>query len=129
MKALKVFHCRTSKTGRTTPVRVIVTKYTNPESLAILLQCAKSPWEDFAVITVNLASAPYGDVKTIRMSHMHSLIQTIVRGQRNSSKKTVLQSQTLATSTVCQDFALILSMSLTLNTSYCLLVFLNKNSK
>ena len=69
MKALKVFHCRTSKTGRTTPVRVIVTKYMDPESLAILLQCAKSPWEDFAVITVNLASSPYGDVKYQDESH------------------------------------------------------------
>lgn len=69
MKALKVFHCRTSKTGKTTPVRVIVTKYMDPESLAILLQCAKSPWEDFAVITVNLVSAPYGDVKYQDESH------------------------------------------------------------
>lgn len=71
MKALKVFHCRTSKTGKTTPVKVIVTKYTNPETLAILLKCAESPWEDFAVITVNLVSSPYGDVKYQDESHAY----------------------------------------------------------
>ena len=71
MKAPKVFHCRTSKTGPTTPVTVIVTKYTNPETLAILLKCAESPWENFAVITVNLVSSPYGDVKYQDESHAY----------------------------------------------------------
>ena len=71
MKALKVFHCRTSKTDPTTPVTVVVTKYTNPETLAILLKCAESPWEDFAVITVNLVNSPYGDVKYQDESHAY----------------------------------------------------------
>lgn len=71
MKAPKVFNCRTSKTDATTPVKVIVTKYTNPETLAILLKCAESPWEDFAVITVNLVSSPYGDVKYQDESHAY----------------------------------------------------------
>ena len=71
MKAPKVFNCRESKTGETTPVRVIVTKYTNPETLAILLKCAESPWEDFAVITVNLVNSPYGDVKYQDESHAY----------------------------------------------------------
>lgn len=71
MKAPKVFNCQESKAGQTTPVRVIVTKYkcNNPETLAILLQCAESPWENFAVITVNLANSPYGDVKYQDESH------------------------------------------------------------
>ena len=69
MKAPKVFNCRTSKSGQATPVTVIVTKYTNPETLAILLKCAESPWENFAVITVNLVSSPYGDVKYQDESH------------------------------------------------------------
>ena len=71
MKAPKVFNCRTSKTGTSTPVTVIVTKYTNPETLAILLRCAESPWEDFAVITVNLVSSPYGDVQYQDESHAY----------------------------------------------------------
>ena len=71
MKAPKVFNCRTSKTDATTPVKVIVTKYTNPETLAILLRCAESPCEDFAVITVNLVSSPYGDVKYQDESHAY----------------------------------------------------------
>ena len=71
MKAPKVFNCRTSKTDATTPVKVIVTKYTNPETLAILLRCAESPWEDFAVITVNLANSPYGDVQYQDESHAY----------------------------------------------------------
>ena len=71
MKAPKVFNCRTSKPDATTPVRVIVTKYTNPETLAILLKCAESPWEDFAVITVNLVNSPYGDVQYQDESHAY----------------------------------------------------------
>ena len=71
MKAPKVFNCRTSKTDATTPVTVIVTKYTSPETLAILLKCAESPWEDFAVITVNLVNSPYGDVKYQDESHAY----------------------------------------------------------
>ena len=71
MKAPKVFNCRTSKYGQGTPVTLIVTKYTNPETLAILLRCAESPWEDFAVITVNLVSSPYGDVKYQDESHAY----------------------------------------------------------
>ena len=71
MRTPKIFNCRTSKTGATTPVTVIVTKYTNPETLAILLKCAESPWEDFAVITVNLVSSPYGDVKYQDESHAY----------------------------------------------------------
>ena len=71
MKAPKIFNCRTSKTDATTPVKVIVTKYTNPETLAILLRCAESPWEDFAVITVNLANSPYGDVQYQDESHAY----------------------------------------------------------
>ena len=71
MRTSKIFNCRTSKTDATTPVTVIVTKYTNPETLAILLRCAESPWEDFAVITVNLANSPYGDVKYQDESHAY----------------------------------------------------------
>ena len=71
MKAPKVFNCRESKTGETTPVRVIVTKYNNPETLAILLKCAESPWEDFAVITVNLVNSPYGDGQYQDESHAY----------------------------------------------------------
>lgn len=71
MKAPKVFNCRTDESGQGTPVKVIVTKYTNPETLAILLTCAESPWEDFAVITVNLVSSPYGDVKYQDESHAY----------------------------------------------------------
>ena len=71
MKAPKVFNCRESKTGETTPVRVIVTKYNNPETLAILLKCAESPWEDFAVITVNLVNSPYGDRQYQDESHAY----------------------------------------------------------
>ena len=71
MRTPKIFNCRESKTGETTPVRVIVTKYTNPETLAILLKCAESPWEDFAVITVNLVNSPYGDVKYQDESHAY----------------------------------------------------------
>lgn len=71
MRTPKVFNCRESKTGETTPVRVIVTKYTNPETLAILLKCAESPWEDFAVITVNLVNSPYGDVQYQDESHAY----------------------------------------------------------
>jgi hypothetical protein len=63
MKMPKIFHCRTSKTGPTTPVTVVITKYTNNNTLAVLLKCAKTPWEDFAVITVNLSGSPYGDGK------------------------------------------------------------------
>ena len=71
MKAPKVFNCRESEAGQTTPVTVVVTKYTNPETLAILLKCAESPWENFAVITVNLVSSPYGDVKYQDESHAY----------------------------------------------------------
>ena len=71
MRTPKIFNCRTSKTDATTPVTVIVTKYTNPETLAILLRCAESPWEDFAVITVNLANSPYGDVQYQDESHAY----------------------------------------------------------
>ena len=71
MRTPKIFNCRTSKTDATTPVTVIVTKYTNPETLAILLKCAESPWEDFAVITVNLVNSPYGDVKYQDESHAY----------------------------------------------------------
>ena len=71
MKAPKVFNCRESKTGETTPVRVIVTKYNNPETLAILLKCAESPWENFAVITVNLVNSPYGDGQYQDESHAY----------------------------------------------------------
>lgn len=71
MKTPKIFHCRTSKTGPTTPVTVTITKYRNPETLAVLLKCAKSPWEDFAVITVNLVSSPYGDVKYQDKTHAY----------------------------------------------------------
>ena len=69
MKAPKVFNCRTDESGQSTPVTVIVTKYNNPETLAILLKCAESPWENFAVITVNLVNAPYGDEKYQDESH------------------------------------------------------------
>lgn len=71
MKAPKVFNCRTDESDQGTPVKVIVTKYTNPETLAILLRCAESPWEDFAVITVNLVNSPYGDVKYQDESHAY----------------------------------------------------------
>ena len=71
MRTPKIFNCRTSKTDATIPVTVIVTKYTNPETLAILLKCAESPWEDFAVITVNLANSPYGDVQYQDESHAY----------------------------------------------------------
>ena len=71
MKAPKVFNCRTDESGQGTPVKVIVTKYTNPETLAILLTCAESPWENFAVITVNLVNSPYGDVKYQDESHAY----------------------------------------------------------
>ena len=71
MRTPKIFNCRTSKTDAATPVTVIVTKYTNPETLAILLRCAESPWEDFAVITVNLANSPYGDVQYQDESHAY----------------------------------------------------------
>ena len=71
MKAPKVFNCRESKTGETTPVRVIVTKYNNPETLAILLTCAESPFENFAVITVNLVNSPYGDGQYQDESHAY----------------------------------------------------------
>ena len=71
MKAPKVFNCRTDESDQGTPVKVIVTKYTNPETLAILLTCAESPWEDFAVITVNLVSSPYGDVQYQDESHAY----------------------------------------------------------
>ena len=59
MKAPKVFNCRTDESDQGTPVKVIVTKYTNPETLAILL------------ITVNLVSSPYGDVKYQDESHAY----------------------------------------------------------
>ena len=71
MKAPKVFNCRTDESGQGTPVKVIVTKYTNPETLAILLRCAESPWEDFAVITVNLVNSPYGDGQYQDESHAY----------------------------------------------------------
>ena len=71
MKAPKVFNCRTDKSDQGTPVTVIVTKYTNTKTLAILLGCAEAPWEDFAVITVNLVSSPYGDVKYQDESHAY----------------------------------------------------------
>ena len=71
MRTPKIFNCRESKTGETTPVRVIVTKYNNPETLAILLKCAESPWEDFAVITVNLVNSPYGDGQYQDESHAY----------------------------------------------------------
>ena len=71
MKAPKVFNCRTDESGQGTPVKVIVTKYNNPGTLAILLRCAESPWEDFAVITVNLVSSPYGDVQYQDESHAY----------------------------------------------------------
>ena len=63
IKTPKIFYARTSSTGPTHAVTVEKTKYTNPETLAIRLIDAKAPWETFAVITVNLVSSPYGDVK------------------------------------------------------------------
>jgi len=55
----KVYHCRTSKTGATTPVTLRYTKYTNNNALAVQLICAKSPWSPFATITVNIVMSGY----------------------------------------------------------------------
>ena len=60
MHTPKIFHCRTSKTGPTTPVTVKFTKYTSNNTLAVQLICAKAPWSPFATITVNLQGNPYG---------------------------------------------------------------------
>lgn len=55
----KIFHCKTSKTGPTTPVTVRFTKYANNGVLAIQLIEAKSPWPVFATITVNIINSGY----------------------------------------------------------------------
>lgn len=54
----KIFHCKTSKTGPTTPVTVRFTKYQSNNRLAVQLICAKAPWSPFATITVNLPDVP-----------------------------------------------------------------------
>jgi hypothetical protein len=53
----KIFHCRTSKTGPTTPVTVRFTKYQSNDQLAVQLICAKAPWSPFATITVNIPAS------------------------------------------------------------------------
>ena len=60
MRHPKVFHCRTTKTGPTTPVTVRFTKYGSNNTLAVQLTDASSPWCPFAVITVNLQDNPFG---------------------------------------------------------------------
>lgn len=55
MKAPKIFHCRLSKTGRTYPVTVKTSHYTNNNTLAVILIEASAPWSPFATITVNLS--------------------------------------------------------------------------
>lgn len=54
----KIFHCRTKKGGKTTPVTVRLTKYQSNNKLAVQLICAKAPWSPFATITVNLPDVP-----------------------------------------------------------------------
>ena len=54
MKNKKVFHCRLSKTGRTYPVTLGFSKYTNNGTLAVVLTEAGAPWGPFATISVNL---------------------------------------------------------------------------
>ena len=55
MKTPKVFNARISKTGRTYPVTLRFTKYTQNRSLAVQLIQAAAPWSPFATITVNLS--------------------------------------------------------------------------
>lgn len=65
MRHPKVFHCRTTKTGPTTPVTVRFTKYSNNSTLAVQLICAKAPWETYATITVNLGgSNPFAGMQS-----------------------------------------------------------------
>lgn len=60
MNTPKVYHCRTSKTGPTTPVTVRCSRYQSNNTLAVQLINAKAPWSVFATITVNLQGNPYG---------------------------------------------------------------------
>lgn len=70
----KIFHCRTNKTGPTTPVTVRFTKYSNNNTLAVQLICAKAPWETYASITVNLGGS--GNPFAGMQSNKHAFVDT-----------------------------------------------------
>lgn len=56
----KIFYARLSKTGKTYPVTLNFTKYTNNQTLAVQLIEAQAPWSPFATITVNLPESNFG---------------------------------------------------------------------
>lgn len=70
----KIFNCRTSKTGSTTPVTVRFTKYSNNNTLAVQLICAKAPWAPYATITVNLGGS--GNPFAGMQSDKHAFVDT-----------------------------------------------------
>lgn len=62
-KTPKVFNVRLNKTGRTYPVTLRFTKYTQNQALAVQLIGAAAPWSPFATLTVNLPDVPLDILK------------------------------------------------------------------